>query len=173
MRIIYTGCSWAHRSFDTRTGEEEKFTNLAHELKLNVIDLSQNGSSNRTAIQRVKKYLLRHPIQNNETIKIILVYCEPLLDGWSYFNYNNQDKFLRDLVHDNHWKDTRDEINDKNLKEISDLHLDIGLIGGHSDIYNNNNDLKIIHPSWQHALAEEQCHNFIGWGCEVMHRVIG
>lgn len=156
-KILYVGPSWAARSYETIEGSEPEYTNLARELKLDVINLSELGLSNNVCLDKVNKNL-------ENCAGIIWIYCEPVTD-----TLHTLKKYL--IESENFW-DIRSKMNHNMLTQINKLGVPVALIGGHSDIVDCDfSNIEVIHKSWQKFLADSvNVQLDHGWGAEVAHR---
>lgn len=164
---MYIGPSWALRSFAI-PGENPPtsndvlgldYTNLAHELELDVINLAEFGFSNLTCYNRILNY--PKPYDG-----VVWIYCEPIRD----LGYNNSATIQDFITSANFWE-IRKNINDVILKKMAELECPIALIGGHSDIEDcNYSNITVIDSSWQQFLAREADVDLpVGWGADVAH----
>lgn len=166
-KLLYIGSSWAVRSFDKDYENPPRetdvlgkdYTNLAYELGLDVVDLSQFNISNLSCLNLIQQY-------DKEYDAVVWVYCEPIKD----LNYNNYSNLTEFLTSDSFW-DLRNHINTVILKQLSKLGKPIALIGGASDVENADYDnLTVIHPSWQKFLSDIAETNLVhGWSPDVAH----
>ena len=166
-KLLYVGSSWAVRSFDRPYENPPKpgavagrdYTNLAYELGLEVVDLSQFSISNLSCFNLVREY-------GDDYDGVVWVYCEPIKD-LTYNHYSTMEEFL---TSDNFWA-LRSHTNSLVLKRLSELGCPVALIGGASDVENANYDnLTVIHPSWQKFLAERADVDLEhGWSADVAH----
>ncbi len=159
-RIAYTGPSWAVRSFDEPVERDRHGgTNLAKELGLDVVNLSQFGASNFQCYDIIKNYPEKFDA-------VLWVYCEPFVDV-------ELEKLATVLSSENFW-DFRNTLNNNMLEKINNLGCPVGLIGGHSDITDCNFDnISVIHQSWQKFLANRASVELNhGWGAERAHLAI-
>jgi hypothetical protein len=122
MKFIWTGPSWAARSFDPP--EKQKFigtTNLALEWGFSHFDASGDG----TGIILQQQKVLLFP----KNLPVIWVYPEPLADLTKFVGLSHIELLKR-----NDWIDIRKECNDQAFKKINSLGRPVLLIGGHSDV---------------------------------------
>lgn len=170
-KLLYVGSSWAARSF-TKHYEERPtatdrlgidYTNLAHELGLDVVNLSQFSISNLSCCNLIQQY--DQPYDG-----VVWVYCEPIKD----LGYNNISSIKEFLQSPNFWS-IRQNINSVILKKMSELDCPIALIGGASDVETADYDnLTVIHPSWQKFLAETAGVDLEhGWSADIAHHEMG
>ena len=169
-RLLYIGSSWAVRSFDKDYENPPKatdvvgqdYTNLAYELGLDVVDLSQFNLSNLSCLNLIRQY-------NQDYDAVVWVYCEPIKD----IEYNQYSTIEEFLTKDNFWQ-LRTHTNTVILEQLSMLGKPIALIGGASDVdYVNHPNLTVIHPSWQKFLAQHAGLNLEhGWSADVAHHDI-
>jgi len=61
MTPIYIGPSWAARSFDTYDDTDTEITNIAKELKLEVIDLATPAHTNYKLLKKLQSHLINNP----------------------------------------------------------------------------------------------------------------
>lgn len=159
--ILYVGSSWANRSFDTPDGSESDHTNLAKELQLDIVDLSECAASNAWLAEKIRRY-------DKPFDAIIWIYAEPIRDKqWSP---QLMESYLKN---ENFWKERR-KFNADTLIDISSFGKPVALIGGHSDIEECDHDnITVIHHSWQNFLSKfAKIDEMQGWGAEVLHREI-
>lgn len=161
-KLLYVGPSWAFRSYDTATGTELEYTNLALELNLNVVNLSKPAADNSSCLRQVSSYT--EPYDG-----IIWIYCEPITEIIN----NDIEQGKRFVESDNFWQ-IRKELNQHTLKKINHLNKPVALVGAHSDIEDCNYDnITVIHNSWQQFLAKAVgIPPLNGWGAEIAHRMI-
>jgi len=163
-KIAYIGPSWALRSFDTPEGSEEKFTNLTLELKLDVTNLADFGTSNISCLNK-----LLYENQHRKFDAVIWVYCNILHDIPQLLPITKR-QFIES---ENFWS-IREEANQQILAKINNLYCPVALIGASSDIVNcDYPNITVIHPSWQKFLADQVGVKLEhGWEAEVAHRWI-
>jgi len=167
--ILYTGPSWAALSYDVPGGDWNNYTNLLKEWNLDLVNSSLRGSSNISCLRRIKKI-------DKKIDKIIWIYCEPLVSirqGSRYKeqSYHDSKQCIRFLTCNDPY-DFRCNLAEKELKEISMLDIPIGLIGSHSDVFEetlNFNNLFMLEQSWQKFMCNSVQH---GWGVEVANNMI-
>ena len=143
-KFIYTGPSWAARSYDQPgTPESKNPTNLAKEWQIQFFDLSVPGSTVLSRIHAIDKL-------DNKTLPIVWVYNEPIGDLNKITGLT-----VKELIQQADWQDIWKECNQYCLKAINDLNRPILLIGGHSDIVdcNDYNNITVGYHSWQKWLA--------------------
>ena len=167
MTPIYIGPSWAARSFDTYDDTDTEITNIAKELKLEVIDLATPAHTNYRLLRKLQSHLINNP--NHKNRPIIWFYSDPILDAWWY-----EDCPMENIIQTKEWRNIRESVNVKILQELSELNHPIALIGSHSDVWNcNHPNIEVIHPSWQKFLADTcNIRLNLGWSADVAHRII-
>ena len=161
-KLLYVGPSWAVRSFDTPGGDEEEYTNLYRELDLDVIDLSRCGAGNLEMLGVIQS-------QSIDYDGVIWVLAEPLLDR----TWNNDS--LVDLIESDDFWDIRTNIYQQTISRIAqEISRPIAMIGAHSDVHDlDHPNISVIHSSWQKFLAAMVDVDLeIGWGADVLHRMI-
>ena len=172
QKFTYVGPSWANRSFDS--DPLIPLTNLAKEWGIQHQDLTQCGSSNMTCLKRVKKW--------GHHKKIIWLLCEPLrnffqrqtdwLDDSFYKTYNKHVNMV--LTHEDILSFRKEALYNE-IKAVSKLDAEIGVIGAHSDTFSFFKDfsnIKVIHNSWQLWTGEElQIKDIpdVRWGADMVH----
>lgn len=143
-KFIYTGPSWAARSYDTPGILEFKNpTNLAKEWQIPFFDASAPGTTVLNRICAVKEL-------DNKTLPIVWVYNEPIADLNKITGFT-----FEELIQLSDWQNIWKECNQQCLKAINDLGRPVLLIGGHSDVIDCNeyNNITIGHSSWQKWIA--------------------
>lgn len=168
---IYTGPSWAARSYNVPDGDWNDYTNLALEWGFDFINVSQVASNNYQCLHRVKESV----IQTN-CKKVIWVYCEPLVvledkkyDASDLPNNLTVENFLTsDDIHS-----FRCDLALAELQKIKEIDAEIAFVGGHSDVFNEIknyfSNVDVLDSSWQKFLDNEIN---VGWGVEVGHRLL-
>ncbi|MDA9373843.1 hypothetical protein N9R43_00455 [bacterium] len=168
-QYIYSGNSWAVRSFETTDGTETDFTNLALEWQIPYLDMAVKSQNNQQAIDRLER-LQPHKIN----IPIIFVVSEPLMDvETTVLNTKKQGKefLLTNSIHD--FRNTLLQIS---LNQLNQLGVPVGLIGGHSDIMPEQitgyENISIIDSQWQQFLSDRSTNKIInGWGADIAKRI--
>jgi hypothetical protein len=145
--FVYTGPSWAKRSYDHPKFEElNGTTNLAKEWGIEFIDASKIGSTILQRLAEVKSILEDHP-----GLPVVWIYGEPLADLTDI-----TDITTAELIQQEDWVSVWNTCNQYCLSQIAELGSKILLIGGHSDIINcKHNNITIGHPSWQKWIAQQ------------------
>jgi len=178
LEFVYSGPSWAARSFDSaETETQHGVTNLAREWGIPHFDASKHA----TNVLWQKNRILTFP----KKLPIIWIYPEPFtsLDHFTSMS-------ITELLTRSDWKDIWRECNDRNLQEINSLGRPVLLIGGHSDVIDCSgySNIQVGCPSWQKFIAETagleiNCGVVKGsydngtkfsvkhcWGAEIVHR---
>jgi hypothetical protein len=164
MIPLYVGASWAHRSYNTDDESEDWHTSIRKETRINILDLSVPGTSNRWHIENIKS----NPAYQNRPI--LWIYCEPLFDLTYYTGMTEVD-----LIEKEDWLDVRKYVNQKILEEIDTLEVPVGLVGSHSDVFDcNRKNLEVLLSSYQKTLCDiaGTQYDFLGWGPERLHKAI-
>ena len=145
VKFIYAGPSWAHKSYDHPSVENNNgVTNLAKEWGFKYIDNSLPGC---TILNRVK--LVKHTLEMYPKLPIIWIYGEPLCDMTTITNLSTEEFIQKD-----DWVDIWHMCNQYCLSQIAALGNPVLLIGAHSDIVNcNYANISIGHASWQKYIA--------------------
>lgn len=150
-KLLYIGSSWAVRSFDrdyeyppTPTEVVGKdYTNLAHELGIDVVNLAKFDYSNIDCYNAIVNY-------DQSFDGVVWIYCDPLKDLSASRGYT-----IEDFVKSTDIWNIQRSMNNYILKRISSLGCPIALIGGPGDVADADyKNLTVIHPSWQKFLAE-------------------
>jgi hypothetical protein len=144
-KFVYTGPSWAARSYDPPgTPEFKNPTNLAKEWQIPFFDVSNPGTTVLNRIDAVKKL-------DNTTLPIVWVYNEPIKCLTEATGLSNEQ-----IIQRSDWRDIWEDCNQFCLKAINDLNRPVLLIGAHSDIVNcDYKNITVAHPSWQKFLANQ------------------
>lgn len=178
-QFIYTGPSWAQRSYDPpNTTEYHNPTSLAKEWNIPCIDLSTIGAS---VLNKVEALINCKP-----SLPIIWIYNEPILDLVDITGMQ-----MDEFIQRSDWHEIWQECNRRCLEKINSIGLPVLLIGAHSDIVDCEfSNITVGCASWQKYLAQlagikidnnriyvkmddggdfsfEQC-----WGAEIAHRFI-
>jgi len=159
MNILYTGPSWANRSYDR--DDEYPITNLYKELSLNVIDITTAGSNNIEMLHKTQRYINKTSID-----KIIWVLSEPI-------SQLSNSKSI-EMLQNKNYQIVRKQLINSLLFQLNKLNIPVGIIGAHSGIgdidtikYNN---ISIIHNSWQQFLCDyASVINLADWGADPLH----
>jgi hypothetical protein len=177
-KFVYTGPSWAARSYDPPgTLEFKNPTNLAKEWQIPFFDVSKPGTTILNRIYAVKEL-------DNTTLPIVWVYNEPI-GCLTEATGLSKEQFMQR----SDWRDVWEDCNQFCLKTINDLNRPVLLIGAHSDIVNcDYKNITVAHPSWQKFLAHQAGmsikYNTVNvkmddggdffvsdcWGAEVLHK---
>lgn len=178
-QFVYTGPSWAFRSYDPPgTIENSNPTNLAKEWQISCVDLSLPGSTVLDRIEAVNK--------SDIDLPIVWIYNEPV----QHIKVATGMDF-KEFVQRSDWLDLWKECNQWCLNKINSIGRPVLIIGAHSDIVECNfPNITIGYPSWQRWIAflagltvdNDIIHvkmddggNYslnMCWGAEVIHRFI-
>jgi hypothetical protein len=180
MVFIYTGPSWAERSFED-PGKTIQPTNLAKQWGIECIQRARSGASVFQNANAIDFYYKTNPKHS-----IVWIYNEPILDIKAITGLSPRE-FLQRLD----WQDLWNECNQACLQRIASIGCPVLLIGAHSDIVDcDHSNITVAHPSWQKWLAEKsgfdvtnnQIHVKISdrekfnidrcWGAEIVQRYI-
>jgi hypothetical protein len=143
--FIYTGPSWAKKSYDD-PGKIVEPTNLAKQWGIEHVDLSLAGSNVMANAGRVENYF-----KTNPKLPIIWVYNEPILNLDIITGLTEQEFLQRP-----DWQNIWEECNQQCINRIASLGCPVLLIGAHSDIINcSHPNITVAHSSWQKWLAEK------------------
>lgn len=181
QRFIYTGPSWANRSYDPPgSWEDANPTSLSKEWNIPCVDVSLPASRVIDRLVAVRQCL------NNDALPVVWIYHEPIrclkeATGMS----------LLDFVKRPDWRTIWDQCNQYCLEKINSLGVPVLLIGAHSDVVGcDYPNLTVGHDSWQKWLAErsglaidndEICVKMHDggdyklshcWGAELVHKFI-
>lgn len=179
-QFIYTGPSWAARSFDIPGSHaDNNQTNLAKEWQIPFVNISQSGTTILNRVSAVNKL-------GSNKLPIIWIYNEPIGNLTDITKLS----FL-EFIQRADWKDIWKECNQHCLQAINNIGRSVLLIGAHSDIVDCNYDnITIGYPSWQKWMAEQAGLKvdsntvyvkmddggdfFVShcWGAEVVHKFI-
>jgi len=178
--FIYTGPSWAVRSYDD-PGKIIKHTNLAQQWGLEYIHRAREGASVFQNANVVEFYF-----KSNSKKPIVWIYNEPILDVVGITGLS-----IREFLQRVDWRDLWYECNQVCLRRIASFGCPVLLIGAHSDIVDcDYPNITVACPSWQKWLAEkagfnvttDQIHVKISdeekftidhcWGAEIVQKYI-
>ena len=170
MHTLYLGPSWAVQSFESPGGEHDPVrTNLAQEVQLtDYTSPALHASSNTEQFNLAQEFMQQHP--ELAPFRIVFVSANTLKDGPEIFNLS-QVEFARMFLTSNDPLDLIKGLESRFYKKLSSLGVPVALIGAHTDITcNSNNNITVIHPSWQNFLGA-QCglNSFYGWPADIAH----
>ena len=178
-QFIYTGPSWALRSYDPPGSQEDNIrTNLAKEWQIPFLDLACRGVGVLNGVSAVESVA--------DQLPIVWIYNEPIIDLTAITGLS-----FAEFIQRSDWKDIWKECNQHCLQSINKIGKPVLLIGAHSDIVDCKYDNIIVgHHSWQKWIAKEaglqvdddavyvkmddggdfsfeHC-----WGAEIVHRLM-
>jgi hypothetical protein len=144
-QFIYTGPSWAARSWDPPESLADKNqTNLAKEWQIPFLDASRSASTVLDCASSVKKLI-------GNKLPIVWIYNEPINNLTAITKLS-----FAEFVKRSDWQDIWEECNQHCLQTINDIGVPVLLIGAHSDIVNcNYNNITVGHHSWQKWIASQ------------------
>jgi hypothetical protein len=164
MKYIYTGDSTAVKAFETHEGNDElsQLVNLGKLFEIytsyKMFDLSSYGKPNNWLARSVRE-------SNVGRIPVFWLYTDPLqkqfwIDEQRFFpNIPEENKNkLWELITADDWQQKYIQMADAELRELNQLNIPIGLVGGSGDIEPNQvkdyKNITVIASSWKHVIGK-------------------